>query len=160
MKKYTIDDQFIGIFDQFIPEELIQKYINYFEFYSGNVKTYIRNDGEETSEDGQVSDETLGTILSKFHSDTEELPLSYISGEFTNIFFNDIYKLYTKKYPVMQSLPVHILDIKIQKTTLGQGYHSWHCENDGEGAMRNRILTFVLYLNDVEEGGETEFLIF
>ena len=39
----------------------------------------------------------------------------------------------------------------------GEGYHFWHCENAAMKA-RNRILAFMVYLNDVTEGGETEFL--
>ena len=33
----------------------------------------------------------------------------------------------------------------------------WHCEN-AKMKARNRILAFMVYLNDVTEGGETEFL--
>ena len=44
-----------------------------------------------------------------------------------------------------------------QKTKVGEGYHFWHCEN-AEMKARNRILAFMVYLNDVNEGGETEFL--
>jgi predicted 2-oxoglutarate/Fe(II)-dependent dioxygenase YbiX len=40
-----------------------------------------------------------------------------------------------------------------QTTKEYDGYHKWH--SDG---MRDRIMTFILYLNDIEEGGETEFL--
>lgn len=45
--------------------------------------------------------------------------------------------------------------IKVQKTNKGEGYHIWHHE-----ASRNnrRVCAWILYLNDVEEGGETEFL--
>ena len=50
-----------------------------------------------------------------------------------------------------------IYDVKIQKTDPGQGYHIWHTENQGKDT-RDRFLEFTLYLNDVEEGGETEFL--
>jgi hypothetical protein len=39
----------------------------------------------------------------------------------------------------------------------GQGYHVWHCE-DMALEFRRRIGTYILYLNDVEEGGETELL--
>ena len=48
--------------------------------------------------------------------------------------------------------------IKIQKTCPTQGYHVWHCEHDALSDGRDRILAWTLYLNDVEEGGETEFL--
>ena len=49
--------------------------------------------------------------------------------------------------------------VKIQKTEPGGGFHHWHCE-DSQPDIRvtTRKLVWTLYLNDVEEGGETEFL--
>ena len=46
---------------------------------------------------------------------------------------------------------------KIQKTIPGEGYHVWHCEH-GALPLGSRIALVMLYLNDVEEGGETEWL--
>jgi hypothetical protein len=46
---------------------------------------------------------------------------------------------------------------KLQKTEVGQGYHVWHFEA-GARDVCTRILAWTVYLNDVEEGGETEFL--
>ena len=37
------------------------------------------------------------------------------------------------------------------------GYHIWHCENI-DWSNSSRVLAWAVYLNDVEEGGETEFL--
>ena len=48
-------------------------------------------------------------------------------------------------------------DIKLQKTLPGEGYHAWHCEVSDIPSSR-RFLLCMLYLNDVNEGGETEFL--
>ena len=63
-----------------------------------------------------------------------------------------------QKYSYLKQLSTHnILEVKIQKTKIGEGYHHWHCENAAMKA-RNRILAFMIYLNDVDEGGETEFL--
>ena len=44
-----------------------------------------------------------------------------------------------------------------QKTKPSQGFHGWHCENSDWPNME-RLLAWMIYLNDVEEGGETEFL--
>ena len=44
-----------------------------------------------------------------------------------------------------------------QKTLQGQGYHVWHFENSSYQNSR-RSVVWTVYLNDVEEGGETEFL--
>tara|TARA_E500000331_G_C16992325_1_gene598335 strand:+ start:60 stop:647 length:588 start_codon:yes stop_codon:yes gene_type:complete len=45
----------------------------------------------------------------------------------------------------------------IQKTKPSEGYHVWHDENSNYGD-KERLLAWMIYLNDVEEGGETEFL--
>ena len=69
------------------------------------------------------------------------------------------YKIYADCYGVINSLSPHSFyeDIKIQKTLPTQGYHIWHCEQ-GNRFSSTRMLLVLTYLNDVEEGGETEFL--
>ena len=37
------------------------------------------------------------------------------------------------------------------------GFHTWHCER-GSSDYGSRCLTWTIYLNDIHEGGETEFL--
>ncbi len=54
-------------------------------------------------------------------------------------------------------------DINLQRYTKGEGgYHHWHSEHyphPSEPTQKSlhRVLLWLLYLNDVEEGGETEF---
>ena len=46
---------------------------------------------------------------------------------------------------------------KIQKYDRNKGYYNYH--NDFEYSNKGvRVITFIWYLNDVEEGGETEFI--
>lgn len=47
--------------------------------------------------------------------------------------------------------------IKLQKTMPGEGYHQWHYEADAI-ERSGRIAAWGLYLNTVEQGGETEWL--
>ena len=47
--------------------------------------------------------------------------------------------------------------VLLQKTEPTQGYHMFHGENINWN-VQNRTLAWMLYLNDVEEGGETEWL--
>lgn len=47
--------------------------------------------------------------------------------------------------------------MKIQKTLPGEGYHQWHFESDSR-ERSGRVASWGLYLNTVEEGGETEWL--
>lgn len=71
----------------------------------------------------------------------------------------ECYSTYLSKYGVLESLAPHQFynSIKVQNTKLSEGYHVWHCEHASRitGA---RLLLVILYLNTVEDGGETEFL--
>ena len=77
-----------------------------------------------------------------------------------NNFYEQIYPIYAQEYSVLKEAQEHkIYGVKLQKTEVGEGYHRWHNECDHR-AVAGRILTFIAYLNDVEEGGETEFLYY
>jgi hypothetical protein len=46
----------------------------------------------------------------------------------------------------------------IQHYKPGQGYHAWHSERTGSNVQDiSRMLVFMTYLNDVNDGGETHF---
>lgn len=84
--------------------------------------------------------------------------LDSFNEEFTRTFWGEIYPHYSKKYSALETMPRHtIYSHKVQRTKVGGGYHVWHSEHS-RGIDRDRIMTYILYLNDVEEGGETEFL--
>ena len=147
---YQITDDHIGIFDNFYDDNLIEKYINYFELYSKNFKTHYRNNALK------VKDESV-CLMTQNYFEPLDLNLNYLTADFIDIFFQKIYPIYVQKYQILNDITQSIFDIKMQKTKPGEGYHIWHCENDYSGA-RSRICAFMLYLNDVNEGGETEFL--
>ena len=44
----------------------------------------------------------------------------------------------------------------LQRYYPNQGYHAWHCETF-DMATASRHLTYMTYLNDVNDGGQTEF---
>lgn len=54
-------------------------------------------------------------------------------------------------------MPIISPGFKWQRTNIGGGYSVWHIEQ-GPGSSSSRILVWSIYLNDVNEGGETEFL--
>jgi hypothetical protein len=60
-----------------------------------------------------------------------------------------------KKYTADDIITDHV---KIQKTIPAQGYHVWHVEHGQSRENSKRVLVYSIYLNTVEEGGETEFL--
>jgi len=47
--------------------------------------------------------------------------------------------------------------LNVQRTLPGEGFHTFHFEKGSMGSNR-RIAATMMYLNTVEEGGETEFL--
>jgi len=80
--------------------------------------------------------------------------------QFGQVFWSDVYPEYAEKFAILNECDPHkIWTHKLQKTLPNEGYHVWHTENMGRNSC-NRLLTYILYLNDVEEGGETEFLYY
>ena len=73
----------------------------------------------------------------------------YLSEHLAESFYE-----YTEKYTILKENSFQIYDYKIQKTVVGGGYHIWH----DDGLKDTRAVVVLIYLNDVEEGGETEFL--
>lgn len=68
---------------------------------------------------------------------------------------------YKKIYPYsVESLSPWSLSgpYNVQKYAPGKHYSAWHCENNGNSSYFRRHLAFMTYLNDVTDGGETEFL--
>lgn len=78
-----------------------------------------------------------------------------------NYINNEIIESWQIKYPIIDFGTYDGLftsQIKMQKTRPTEGYHQWHSESGTTIYDRNSILAFMVYLNDVDEGGETEFL--
>jgi hypothetical protein len=152
--KYEIED-FIGHFDGLVTSEFCKKIINHFQRVEEINKTVSRSEHNKVSpleqenkiyyfinEDNQILIDQGTKILSEFNQAIEAAA-----------------QIYRKEYPVLNQVARHQLsyDVKIQKTMPGEGYHIWHCERDGVTRAR-RLLLVMLYLNDVESGGETEWL--
>ena len=73
---------------------------------------------------------------------------------------NDVGKEYIEKYPYSaMTVPWGITEpIALQHYKPGGGFKAWHFENDySNDAIAMRHLAFMTYLNDVEDGGGTEF---
>ena len=153
--EYDVND-FIGVFDGVFEKEYCDDLINKFEFYSTINKTQRR------VEDGYNpvnADNDVYFIMRNLQGDTQTMMANFTFLETFNIKLWECYDLYIKKYGVIKNLGRHQLnpDVKIQKTLPSEGYHVWHCEH-GDIKTSTRVILVMLYLNDVEEGGETEFL--
>jgi len=74
----------------------------------------------------------------------------------------NVIHLYNTKYTAIGS-PINesgyqIADLKVQKTKPFQGYNIYHSEYTPHGEHSLRWGVYTVYLNDIKEGGETEFL--
>jgi hypothetical protein len=152
----TTMNNFIGIFDDAVSHEVCDEIISIYEESQKLNYTLTRQD---IGYSHQKADNSL------VFADKEHMTNSiFFSQQRQHIeTFVDLawkcYHEYAKKYGILNSLRGHRFydDIKIQKTEPSGGYHVWHCEHDGR-TCGSRLLLVMLYLNDVEEGGETEFL--
>ena len=142
-KSFKVQDH-VGIFDNYFSDEICDKYISYFDKVTSIDRNHIN----------KIQDKHCSLLATLYDKD---LNINYIGDDFQRVFWTECYPKYLEKYPIIQEFNKHrILDIKLQKTEKGQGYHKWHCETMS-GSSRNRFLVFSLYLNTVK-GGETEFL--
>ena len=90
-----------------------------------------------------------GDTVARIHQVTHKGFLDYMNDV--------IIPEYQQAYPILKEAHMKIWQGKMQKTVKGGGYHIWHCEALSK-VSRDRALAWMVYLNDVEEGGETEFL--
>jgi hypothetical protein len=144
---------FILTADNFFTAEECFSYIKTFEKLVECGFTATRQ--EQTRVSKLEQDDTNGFFIDAIQA---SIISTSMSRNFIEKFWKDVYSHYRKKYAAVEQLPEHyIRDIKIQKTEPGEGYHIWHFENSDTSYLR-RVLVYMVYLNDVDEGGETEFL--
>jgi len=150
-------ENFVMYYDNFFTVEECNTAISSFNKFDSLGFTYSRN--HRTTRNHHIDDKQLfsNTVAESASIDIQEFN---IASYFLNKFWETAYKEYTSKYSILIDFPNHtVRSLKIQKTNIGEGYHVWHCEDSSFYASR-RVLTFTLYLNDVDEGGETEFLYY
>lgn len=149
-----MSDDFIGIYDNIVSTEYCNELIDHYTSLEKTGLTWRRSDEDLT----MMDDAAISTAA--FNTGECYLPTASALSLFTQTFWRSIYPDYSKKYAALKGLDKHqIYYLKIQKTGVGEGYHTWHCEN-GSRSESARIMAFILYLNDVDEGGETEFLYY
>ncbi len=99
----------------------------------------------------------------QIYPSTVNLKSEYFMPEGTTSKIDDVLvecvRKYNHKYSILHNFDSDLAHYghKLQKTKIGGGYHLWHCEVMGKNT-RDRVLAYIIYLNDVTEGGETEFL--
>jgi len=150
----------IGIYPKAFSNELCDTLLKMYDTALTTGTTYEGTTGRGV--DKTVKD-TVDFDLIK-QSKTDPVALS-TSKEIYNI-FNDCIKKYITSFPHQDQVPgmsnfiepTTFASLQVQRYTKGTGhYNAWHHEG-GTFKMSRRYFALLVYLNDVEEGGETEML--
>lgn len=149
---YNIEN-FVGVFENAVSPEYCKETIDYFESMR-SLDLVIDSSQYSTKTTNLRKDETVFA----FQPEVLALyPTHWALRGFTDAFW-PCYQEYTKEYSALYNAAKHgIIGLRVQRTPVGGGYHEWHFEN-GHFENASRIITMMMYLNDIDEGGETEFL--
>jgi len=137
----------------YIPKKVCNDLIHYFKKHNelGNIqKGAIKFSNKNKTDVNSNIKDSYDLVISPFNKDPEIL--TYI--KYLSLCLND----YIKKYPDTEFLDKFGLTqtINIQYYKKGGGYKRFHSERGSKGIEAKRVLVFMTYLNDVEDGG-TEF---
>lgn len=151
-KKFKIKD-FIGIYDNYILPEECDKAIKLYENENKLKKTFNRLVGEGAP--------VLEKQDNQFYANRDNVEIWCDEFKTMLINFNLAWKHYSNNFgaeKAYDNVEMNYTVLKIQKTLPTEGYHVWHIEHAKGFNYQSRAFAFSIYLNDVKEGGETEFL--
>jgi len=146
-------ENFIGIYDNYITKDECDKAIKLFDQQNNFQKTLNRKKFENAR--------TVEKKDMQYFASSDNLNVWW--SELKSLVFN--FDLAFKHYieetgaeDVYENGEFYYTQLKVQKTLPTEGYHVWHIEHSKGYENEPRAFVFSIYLNNVEEGGETEFL--
>ena len=156
MKEKTVNiDNFIGVYDNYIIKKECDKAIKLFEVQNKLNNTINRIAIEKSS----IIHKQDKQFFAEFNNvDVWWEQLETIIFNFEIAFKH--YLINTGADSAYNNNPFYFTNLKIQKTLPTEGYHIWHIEHQKGFHYEPRAFVFSIYLNDVKDGGETEFLHF
>jgi len=140
-------DKFVGVFDNYFEnayiDELIQYYnkFNDLHLWQGKAKPKHLRD-----------DEQLYLMDPNRIHDVHPHYINY----FFHIIWEQVFPIYKQEFSVLDESKMIGDQLKMKRIAPGGGFHQWHYE--ALGSHTKRKLVCQLYMNDIEEAGETEFL--
>jgi len=155
MKKTVNIDNFIGVYDNYITKEECNKAIQLYE-NENKINNTINRIGAENASILKKQDQ-------QYFANHDNLNVWWESLKPMMLNFDLAWNHYCQNTGAKEAYdnnPFYFTTLKIQKTLPTEGYHVWHIEHGKGFDNEPRAFVFTIYLNDVEEGGETEFLHF
>jgi len=154
-KEKTVNiTNFVGVYDNYITQEECNKAIKMYEEQNKFNNTMNRIASEKQS--------VLQKQDQQFFANQANLNVWWEDLKTIMHNFNLAWNHYDQNVGATDAYRTsfHFTGLKIQKTLPTEGYHVWHIEHNKGFENECRAFVFSIYLNDVEEGGETEFLHF
>ena len=155
MEKTVNINNFIGVYDNYITPEECDKAIKLFEDQNKFNKTFNRLSSEKTN--------ILNKQDQQFFANPENINVWWQELKSMMVNYEIAFRHYvsnTGAQTAYDNNSFHFTNVNIQKTLPTEGYHVWHIEHGLGYENEARDFVYSIYLNDVEEGGETEFLHF
>ena len=148
-------NNFIGVYDNYIPKQMCDDAINLYEKENKFNNTVNRLGGERVG--------VLEKQDQQFFMGRDNIDVWWETCKPLMLNLDMAWNHYAKNTGALDAYdggPFHFTSLKIQKTLPTEGYHVWHIEHGAGFENEPRAFVFSVYLNDIEEGGETEFLHF
>jgi len=161
MSEKTVNiNNFIAVYDNYITKEECNKAIKLYEDQNKFDNT-INRIGFENASILQKQDQQFFATHYNLEIWWEELKSMIINYETAWLhYIKNVGAIEAYLGPGAKDNPFYFTSLKLQKTLPTEGYHVWHIEHGPGFDYGSRAFVFSIYLNDVEEGGETEFLHF
>lgn len=140
---------FIGVYEGAASPEFCSEIIERFEVMHSLNQTFAQSSIAKNSDTRTVYD--WAPHHNQYYYDRG------LCQEFYDV-LGGCYNRYREEYQMLEQISQHSAKgMMVQRTDPRGGYHVWHVENMGRNSA-DRVLAYTLYLNDVAEGGETEYL--
>ncbi len=158
-------DNFIQVYPNVIPKKICNYFINRFDEEDKMGKTYAGGAGNSIKKNikdcqdfgiGYGDDNSIQEIVDYFKIVHDKFIdyVKYYTSSIDGFLYNTIIEENSDDtcfYPLHSAL-IHKYEPP------NQGYHVWHQDwQTSDAKYATRMLVGMVYLNDVEEGGETEF---
>jgi len=141
----------VGVFTNVLPPEMCQRTIEYFDNNKEKqIQSGIANPNFKDPLDYRRSQE----IIMDYKGVPKSLAVDLLD------YVKSVTEKYLKKYPhYYPAGGSHWEQCHLLKYEPGDGWYHYHYDNSGneQSGIYNRHLSVIVYLNDVEEGGETGF---
>ena len=140
------NSDFIREYPNAFSDELCDKLIGYLDESDNSIRNYGHVDN------GRGGRRDVSTSLSFLpDSRDDRTNATRILGSYLGEYISD--------FLIVGDRRLQVSSIKLQRTMPKEGFHLFHYEDaDSRLEAISRVLVWLVYLNSVDEGGETEFL--